>query len=83
MRHCAYDSVKNIHTALHIYCHATCLDYVVFENITDYWDPAANTVEFLKILPMQGPPLWSSGQSSGYRSRGPGSTSGATRFSEK
>jgi hypothetical protein len=27
--------------------------------------------------------LWSSGQSSGYRSRGPGSIPGATRFSQK
>jgi hypothetical protein len=30
-----------------------------------------------------GPHLWSSGQSSGYSSRGPGSIPGATRFSEK
>jgi hypothetical protein len=29
-----------------------------------------------------GPPLWSSGQSSGYGSRGPDSIAGATRFSE-
>jgi hypothetical protein len=31
----------------------------------------------------QRPPLWSSGQSSGYRSRGPSSIPGATTFSEK
>jgi hypothetical protein len=34
---------------------------------------------FCEMLVPLGPPLWSSGQSSGYRSGGPGSISGTTR----
>jgi hypothetical protein len=45
--------------------------------------PIVGTCKLSLIIQILKPPLWSSGQSSGYRSRGRGSILGATIFSEK
>jgi hypothetical protein len=59
-----------------------CIDFFVLINV--YYKTKPMSTQYLlnmfAVIYQRRPPLWSSGWVSGYRSRGPGSISGAIRF---